>query len=156
MFLIYPFMCEGVSRVASKDHQARGKYNLGNPYTAIPIKTVETGRAPCRQQRSPNKRGNTIFQQMGLYTIFDSFLCLSLPTRGTPRLYRIHRLGTRRNPFLQRDCRDAACRVSPAKITKKISRNKREKPNFRQYIFTGTDTGRKANVFAALKVPNIA
>jgi hypothetical protein len=48
--------------------------------------------AACRV--SPAKinkqmRGNTIFLEMDLCTIFDFFLCLSLPTRGTPRLYEI-------------------------------------------------------------------
>ena len=50
--------------------------------------TVETRRAACRQQRSIGNGGNTFFLEMDLCKIFDFFLCLSLPTRGTPRLYR--------------------------------------------------------------------
>jgi hypothetical protein len=49
--------------------------------------TVETRRAACRQQRSIGNGGNTFFLEMDLCKIFDFFLCLSLPTRGTPRLY---------------------------------------------------------------------
>jgi len=49
--------------------------------------TVETRRAACRQQRSPRKREIQSLTKWD-QTIFDSFWCLSLPTRGTPRLYR--------------------------------------------------------------------
>ena len=105
----------GVPRVASKDQQANEeKYNLSgngalhNSWFLLVSFPSDTGHAPslqkynvrraaCRRQRSTGNGENTIFQEMGLCTIFCFFLCLSPPTRGTPRLYRNTTFGVPRD-----------------------------------------------------------
>jgi len=51
--------------------------------------TVETRRAACRQQTSTGKGEIQSFSKWAFAKFFDSFWRLSLPTRGTPRLYEI-------------------------------------------------------------------
>jgi hypothetical protein len=76
--------------------------------------------AACRVSPAKiNKHGGKYnWKSMMILHNFHSSRCLSLPTRGTPRLYEIHFERTDTPQSLSANRRDAACRVSPAKINK--------------------------------------
>jgi hypothetical protein len=110
------------------------KYIFGLSGRKTFLGNVETRRAACRRQRSTGNGENTSFLEMLLQT-FCSFLCLSLPTRGTPRLYKIHFLRADTLQSLCKKGRDAACRVSPAKINRQWGKYKLSGNAFGQFAF---------------------